>query len=84
MKRNYKTMEAELASVFRNNVIAIRKHKQLTQQEASKLADMERVRWTEMERGRSNPSVLAIARVCLALKVEPHELFDPRTLEQYQ
>lgn len=69
----------QIASTIRKNIRLLRINKELTQQQAANKADMERVTWVEIENGRNYPSVQTLVRVADVLRVEAHELFNPKT-----
>lgn len=56
------------------NVRHHRKLRGMTQEQLAVAAGMERSYVSDLERGTRNPSVLALARLADALKVEPHTL----------
>ena len=64
----------DLPKLLGRNVREWRKRRGLSQEELALETDMKRSYVSDIERGTRNPSIRAIARLALALKVEPDVL----------
>jgi transcriptional regulator with XRE-family HTH domain len=84
MKPNFDKMADQFCETFRNNIVAVRKYKQMTMTECANAVGIPLPRWSEMERNKFAPSYKTIARAAIALKVEPWELLDPETAKRCQ
>jgi transcriptional regulator with XRE-family HTH domain len=58
------------------NVRRYRKLRGMTQEQLALEVGMERSYVSDLERGTRNPSVRALGRLAVALKIEPKELLD--------
>jgi transcriptional regulator with XRE-family HTH domain len=67
----------DLVQLLGENVRRLRLERGLTQEALAFEADMKRSYLTELESGKRNPSVKAVARLAKALKVEPFQLIQP-------
>jgi transcriptional regulator with XRE-family HTH domain len=61
-------------SIVGHNVRRFRRRAQLTQEQLAFAAEIDLTYVGGIERGKRNPSVLVLARIAKALKVEPSEL----------
>lgn len=66
----------DVVQLLGENVRRYRKLKDLTQEQLAAEAGMERSYVSDLERGTRNPSVLALGRLAVALKVEPSALLE--------
>jgi transcriptional regulator with XRE-family HTH domain len=64
----------ELAEILGRNIRAVRKRRGSSQEQLALDAGMKRSYVSDMERGTRNPSIKAIARLALALDVDPAAL----------
>jgi transcriptional regulator with XRE-family HTH domain len=64
----------ELAEILGRNLRAARKRRGLSQEELALDAGFKRGYVSDMERGTRNPSIKALARLALALDVDPAAL----------
>lgn len=65
----------QLCRVLGDNVKTLRLTLGLSQEELAFQADLDRTYISQIERGISNPSILVILKISVALKVEFAELF---------
>ncbi|NMB84173.1 helix-turn-helix transcriptional regulator [Candidatus Roizmanbacteria bacterium] len=56
-------------------VIDIRKRKQITQEQLAFSSDLDRTYIARIERGRANPSIKTLHKICKALRVKLSKLF---------
>lgn len=61
----------DLPQILGRNVRAWRKRRDISQEELAFKCDMKRSYVSDIERGTRNPSVKAIARLAVALEIEP-------------
>ncbi|HEY1561276.1 MAG TPA: helix-turn-helix transcriptional regulator [Caulobacteraceae bacterium] len=66
----------DLPQILGRNVREARKQKGLSQEALALEADMKRSYVSDLERGLRNPSVKAVERLAIALKVLPSELLE--------
>lgn len=64
----------DLAATLGRNIRRLREEAGLSQEQLAFDAGMKRSYLSDMERGVRNPTVRALGRIALALKVEPGEL----------
>ncbi len=57
-------------------VRALRLERELTQEEAAKIASIDEKHWQDIEGARTNPTVETLADIAYALKVTLSELFE--------
>jgi transcriptional regulator with XRE-family HTH domain len=65
----------QICRVLGDNVKTLRLTLGLSQEELAFQADLDRTYISQIERGISNPSILVILKISIALKVEFAELF---------
>jgi len=68
----------DLPKILGRNVRELRKGKGMSQEELALECDMKRSYVSDIERGTRNPSVKALARLAVALRVEPEVLIKRR------
>jgi transcriptional regulator with XRE-family HTH domain len=66
----------DVVQLLGRNVRHYRKLKGMTQEQLGLEAGMERSYVSDLERGERNPSVRALARLAVALSVEPSRLLE--------
>jgi transcriptional regulator with XRE-family HTH domain len=72
-------MNDELAGRLAANIRHLRQARGLTQQQMSKLSELPRATWANLESGSSNPTLAVLHRVAVALQVPIEELIaEPR------
>lgn len=72
-------MKDELAGRLAANIRQLRQARGLTQQQMSKLSELPRATWANLESGGSNPTLTVLHRVAVALQVPIEELIsEPR------
>ena len=72
-------MNDELAGRLSANIRQLRQARGLTQQQMSKLSELPRATWANLESGGSNPTLTVLHRVAVALQVPIEELIaEPR------
>jgi transcriptional regulator with XRE-family HTH domain len=64
----------DLLAILGRNVRAWRKRRGMSQEDLAAEAGMKRSYVSDMERGTRNPTIKALARLALALTVDPEEL----------
>lgn len=69
----------DLPQILGRNVREYRKRLGLSQEQLALEADMKRSYVSDLERGTRNPSVKAIGRLAIVLRVQPWELLLPLT-----
>lgn len=67
-------MSNDLADRLSRNVRQLRQARGLTQQQMSKLSDLPRATWANLESGGANPTLAVLHRVAIALQVPLEEL----------
>lgn len=65
----------KLLETLGRNVRALRAERDLTQEAAAERAGVTLQHWSRVEGGKTNASMLTVARIAAALGVEPVELF---------
>jgi transcriptional regulator with XRE-family HTH domain len=70
-------MPSDPASMLATNVRMLREARGLTQAQVSKLAELPRATWANLESGASNPTLAVLVRVAGALQVSLDELVAP-------
>lgn len=58
------------------NIVNLRKKKQLTQEDLAGLCEMDRSYLSEIENGHKNLSVLSLLKIAEALNVKPSKILD--------
>jgi transcriptional regulator with XRE-family HTH domain len=72
-------MTDDLAGRLAANIRQLRQARGLTQQQMSKLSELPRATWANLESGGSNPTLAVLHRVAVALQVPIEELIaEPR------
>jgi len=72
-------MTDDLAGRLSANIRQLRQARGLTQQQMSKLSELPRATWANLESGGSNPTLTVLHRVAVALQVPIEELIaEPR------
>ena len=71
------------AGVFGKRLRAIRTGMALSQEEVAHLAEIHPTNYGKLERGRANPSMETIIRICTVLGIEPGELLRGLTTADY-
>ncbi|MBL0968416.1 MAG: helix-turn-helix transcriptional regulator [Brevundimonas sp.] len=69
----------DLPAILGRNVRKARLERGLSQEQLAFEAEMKRSYVSDLERGTRNPSVKAIARLAIALRVSPSSLLDDQT-----
>ena len=69
----------DLPAILGRNVRKARLELGLSQEQLAFEAEMKRSYVSDLERGTRNPSVKAIARLAIALRVSPSSLLDDQT-----
>lgn len=67
----------DLVALMGRNIRRIRTAHGLSQEEVAFRAGMKRSYLSELEQGRRNPTVRALARLAVALHVDPRDLLVP-------
>ncbi|MBD3738761.1 MAG: helix-turn-helix transcriptional regulator [Pseudomonas balearica] len=67
----------DLVALLGRNIRRFRTAENLTQEEVAFRAGMKRSYLSDLEQGKRNPSVRAMGRLALALRVDPRSLLDP-------
>ncbi|HWO25778.1 MAG TPA: helix-turn-helix transcriptional regulator [Kofleriaceae bacterium] len=57
-------------------VRALRRDRELTQEEAAEIAKLDEKHWQDIEGARTNPTVATLVGIARALKVSLSELFE--------
>jgi len=70
-------MNEQIALNLANNLKQLREARGLTQQQMSKLSEVPRPTWANLESGGANPTVAVLTRVANALQVRVEELIGP-------
>jgi transcriptional regulator with XRE-family HTH domain len=58
-----------------NSILALRRERNLTQEEAAENAKLDGKHWQDIERARTNPTVASLVGIARAFKVPLSELF---------
>jgi transcriptional regulator with XRE-family HTH domain len=66
-----------IASNLANNIRQLRESRGLTQEQMSRIADVPRPTWANLESGAANPTLSVLSRVAGALRVPVEELIAP-------
>lgn len=56
---------------------ALRRERDLTQEEAAEIAKLDEKHWQDIEGARTNPTVATLVGIAKALKVTLSQLFEP-------
>jgi len=67
----------DLVRLLGENVREARRQRGLSQEALALDADMKRSYLSELERGKRNPTVRALGRLAVALKIDPSDLLSP-------
>jgi transcriptional regulator with XRE-family HTH domain len=73
-RRHYVGMSEPVAAHLGRNIRQLREARGLTQQQMSKLADVPRATWANLESGEANPTLSVLHRVAEAFQVTLEEL----------
>lgn len=68
--------EKEYLKLLGQNIVRIRKKKNLKQEGLSDLLDIDDGSLRRIESGRTNPTTVTLLRISIALEVEIKDLFD--------
>jgi transcriptional regulator with XRE-family HTH domain len=66
-----------ISSNLASNIRQLREARGLTQEQISRVAEIPRPTWANLESGESNPTLLVLSRVAAALRVPLEELIAP-------
>ncbi len=67
--------DKELLRTIGSKIKTLRELKGITQQELAAMCNFEKSNMSRIEAGRTNPTLLTLNKICLALNIELTELF---------